>query len=317
MYNYGILFLFLYNLITSAKNVYVSSLLQHLPPFLVLTLSFLIVSLFFAVMIMSKGALASTWRVILKSKQNAIFLCISTLFGWVSFYFALKLIEPAIVTGITSASGPLITRLFFRPESSSQEEGNHKRFDEIVSCLIFLMMIYLVCQTLLGQSAVGKVTLASAVTGFASAFICGFANVTNTIFSKRLNAAGLGSMQILSFRFIPLVGLAALAQTFAVGGFSVGSADLVKITIMALVGITLPVFLFQEGIRRSSAMIVAYVHATIPVFVLLIQFFDPRLTVTAYSIGGVIGISCLSLASILIKNAPSFSKSVTTIRKSV
>ena len=305
MYNLGILFLFLYNIITSAKSVYVSSLLQHLPPLVVLSFSFLIVCSFFHLYIFYKGAIKTTYRLLFKSKKTALLLSLSTLFGWVSFYFALKLIEPAIVTGITSASGPLITRLFFRTEATaSDDQLKSKKIDEFFSAIIFCIMIFLVWQTLLGQSSVGKVTNLDAAIGFVSAFICGFANVTNTIFSKRLNASGLGSAQILSFRFIPLILVAGGVTFYTSNSFPLPSDDILKVVSIALLGITLPVFLFQEGIRRSSAMIVAYVHATIPVFVLCIQFFDPRLTVTTYSIGGVIGISVISLLSILIKNVP-------------
>jgi len=299
VFNLGILFLFLYNIITSVKSVYVGSLLQHLSPLLVLGISFFIVSVFFSAILVTKKSFSRTLAMLKTSKQNALLLSISTLVGWIAFYYSLKLIEPAIVTGITSASGPLITTLFFAQKTVDSE---HTKIDRTFSMLIFIVMLYLVWQTMIGKSSVGEISITSAIYGFLTALICGFANVANTIFSKKLNAEGFGSIQILSFRFIPLMVAVLAAELFINNRIQITSTDLTSVIIIALLGITLPIFIFQEGIRRSTAMIVAYVHATIPIFVLLIQFFDPRLKVTAYSIGGVICISILSLLSIVFKS---------------
>lgn len=304
MFNLGILFVFAYNLITSVKGVYVSSLMQHIDPFATLAVTFSIVSAIFLLSGAIRGSLRKTLQIIKAQRQNALMLCGSTLGGWLSFYLALKSIEPAVVMAITSASGPIITRMLF-PGDARAQEANAKsiRADGIFSVLIFLTMIYLVWQTLLGQSSIGKIQLSTAVLGFAAAMICGAANVFNTIFSKRLNARGLGSMQILSFRFLPLV-LLAIPVAYARDGLQTLQVnDFEKLALIGILGISLPIFLFQEGIRRSTPMVVAFVHATIPIFVLLIQFFDPRLSVTVYSIGGVITISLLSLISLLTRSS--------------
>lgn len=306
MYNVGILFLFLYNLITSVKSVYVGSLLQHINPLIVLSISFLIVTVFFNIMLATKHLHTKTWQTVIKAKKECFLLSLSTLVGWVGFYFALKLIEPAIVTGITSAVGPILTRVFFFNETKTPNGSD--KYDSLFGTLIFIVMAYLVWQTLIGKSSIGAITLNQAILGFTFAMLCGAANVTNTIFSKRLNGFGFGSIQILSFRFIPLIIGSAITLLIQDTSSNLSSADFTKITAIALLGITLPIYLFQEGIKKSPAQIVAYVHATIPVFVLLIQFFDPRLIVTTYSIGGIICISSISLLSILIKNKPLLNK---------
>ena len=48
MYNVGLLSLFLYNVLTSAKGVYLGSFLQKVHPFLVLAICFTLVTIFFA-----------------------------------------------------------------------------------------------------------------------------------------------------------------------------------------------------------------------------------------------------------------------------
>ncbi len=98
MYNVGLLSLFLYNVLTSAKGVYLGSFLQKVHPFLVLAICFTLVTLFFAVYNYLVPVNGVSARKVAKAQwKQVVYLNISGLAGWTGFYYALKLIEPVVL----------------------------------------------------------------------------------------------------------------------------------------------------------------------------------------------------------------------------
>ena len=113
MFNFGLVLLFLYNVLTAAKGVYLGSFLQRVPPFLVLTVCFSLVTLFFLLIDRVLDGEIKIFRNFRVFKKQIIALNVSALVGWTGFYYALKWMEPAIVTSITSASGPILTAVYY------------------------------------------------------------------------------------------------------------------------------------------------------------------------------------------------------------
>ena len=302
MYNLGLLSLFLYNVLTSAKGVYLGSFLQRVHPFLVLAVCFSMVTVFFALYnALFPGNNASVRGVAKKHWRSILGLNISALAGWTGFYFALKLIEPAIVTSLTSALGPIITAIYY---SGVKRERLFTRTEWTIFAGLFLIIAYLTVESYLGYSAVRKIPVDKVAVGILAALICGIANVANTILGKSLNNAGLKSRQVIPLRFFLLIFVGLwLCPSDQWSAISQPSIQF-SLFVIGLLGVAVPVLLFQIGIEKTNPFTVASVHATIPIFVLAAQLFDDRLSLSAYSVVGAVSLALLSLASLILNSSP-------------
>ncbi len=303
MYNVGLLSLFLYNVLTSAKGVYLGSFLQKVHPFLVLAICFTLVTIFFAIynyLVPVKNGVSV--RAVVKAHwRQVVLLNLSGLAGWTGFYYALKLIEPAIVTSLTSALGPVVTAIYF---SLIRKERTFSNTEWGIFTGLFLIISYLTVESYLGFSAVQKIPVAQVAIGVFAAVVCGIANVANTVLGKRLNNAGLKSRQVIPLRFFLLILTGAcLCPTAQWEALSQPVVQL-SVLVIGIFGIAVPVLLFQIGIEKTNPFTVASVHATIPIFVLAAQLFDDRLNPSAYSIVGAVALAMLSMASLILNSSP-------------
>lgn len=301
MFNAGLLFLFLFNFLTAAKGVFLGSFLQTVNPFLVLTLCFGIVTLFFIIYNRVVDGYHATLGAQTRSHWKQIFgLNLSALVGWTGFYFALKLIEPAIVTSITSASGPILTAIYFASLRKEKIPSIQWTFYTTTAAV----MVYLVIESYLGFSAVRDISISQVAIGTGAALSCGVANVANAVLAKDLNNRGLKARHIIPLRFYLLVIAGALLSPSTAWASLAHSDVLLSILVIAFFGVAIPVILFQKGIEYTNPFTVASVHATIPIFVLAAQLFDQRLVPSRYSIIGAVGITVISMLSLIIKSAP-------------
>ncbi len=302
MYNVGLLSLFLYNVLTSAKGVYLGSFLQKVHPFLVLAICFTLVTIFFAIYNYLVPVNGVSARKVAKAQwKQVVLLNISGLAGWTGFYYALKLIEPAIVTSLTSALGPIVTAIYF---SLIRKERTFTRTEWGIFAGLGLIISYLTVESYLGFSAVQKIPVTQVLIGVFAAAVCGVANVANTVLGKSLNNAGLKSRQVIPLRFFLLILTGALLCPTE--QWSALSQPVVQLSVLVigLFGVAVPVLLFQIGIEKTNPFTVASVHATIPIFVLAAQLFDDRLNPSAYSIVGAVLLAMLSMASLVLSSTP-------------
>jgi len=297
MLSIGLILLFLYNILTAAKGVFLGNFFQTIHPFLVLTFCFSLVIIFFSIYNKIKdGRTFATFGSFPGSLRTILFLNLSAVIGWSGFYFALKLIEPAIVTSITSGSGPILTAIFY---SLIIKNRKITFFEWGIYSLIAFAMVFLVAETFLGFSAIQNVSSRNVLLGVTCAIICGAANVVNAVLSKELNQKGYSARQIIPVRFYLLIVLGAIlcptATWHTLGDMNVLTAAIV----VSIFGLAIPILCFQKGIEITNPLVAASVHATIPVFVLAAQLFDDRLVVSQHSVLGAICVTMFSLIAVV------------------
>lgn len=297
MFNLGLICLFFYNAMTAAKGVFLASYLQRVSPFVVLSIGFSIVTLFFLVIeFRNLKDLVNQIRTDSRVAKILFILNISALIGWSSFYFALKWLEPAVVMSITSAAGPIITSII-QSRQRRQLEPTQVGFSIVIASLL----AYLVFESFLGLSAVRSIPAESLILGVLFCLLCGCANVFNAIYGKDMADKKWRATQVIPFRFplLILVGFFLSWRQVPNVLFNVQSAE--AIFIISVFGISIPVLLFQLGVEKTGPFTVALIHATIPIFVLAAQLFDSRLNFSGYSLFGAVAIALVAMISLISK----------------
>ena len=301
-YNWGILALLSYNLLTAAKGVFLGAFLQKIPPFLVLGVCFGLVTIFFTVFNRIKNKSSNTTFVLPILKKNwrvVIGLNVSAVLGWGSYFFALKLIEPAIVVSFTQGAGPVITALYYLFWCKDHRTTKIEWYTHAATTVI---LGFLVLISYLGLSAVGSISARTVLIGTLAAITCGITNVMNTVLTKTLSDEGLKPRQIIPARFYLLIITGAFFTSGSMWHSLVQIEVISSIAMIAMFGVALPVLLVQVGIQKTNPVSTALTMAALPIFMLACQFFDNRLTASIYSVMGAFMVAVIYMISLVLKS---------------
>jgi drug/metabolite transporter (DMT)-like permease len=142
-----------------------------------------------------------------------------------------------------------------------------------------------------GQSAVGDVGTAAATLGVVLTLVCGLASTANVIYSKRLSDAGQSPQSVLAVRFFLMI---AVAWTMVLLSDSPKLvAAFLPATVIAVIGVALPMYLIQVGIKHTEPITASLITALSPPFAYLLQFQDRRLQPSVLTLVGLGGITVL------------------------
>lgn len=297
-YIIGILLVFLFVILSSAKEVFVGNLTQHLDPFFLVFVCFVIMAVLFNTIQLTTNR-AGYLKYFQTDLKDIVFLNLSTTASWLGFFYALKHVEPAIVSAINTAIGPVITVAFsriFRPSARVL------RAEVICSSLIFGIILCLVCSSLSGTSAIGHVDAGKQAVGIMASLIGGCAIVANTIFSKRLSEQGLPTTMVMSVRFFLLIILSFGIWVSDSHSVPVHGSDLASIVLVAVMGIIIPLFMLQKGIEKSEPITVSLIISIAPVFTFMFQGLDKRLAFSFYSFLGVLAVVFIVAISMVTRH---------------
>jgi drug/metabolite transporter (DMT)-like permease len=298
-YLVGTLFLIGSALLSSVNQVYYAIYIQNLDPFAFTFVSFLLSAVIFNLIVMfSKQPIVFGER---SNRKNIISLNVSTAVAFLGFFYALKFVEPAIVSAIEIGVGPLITLLlgkFFNPKKKL------RGINLIIGAGILLGSLLLFWASLTGRSGIEFNSIYDMSKGMFASIICGLGAVMAAIYSKRLSEAGWSSTKILAHRFYAIVPISAI---FAFANGSLNTILLENwmwIMIVTITGVVLPLYMLQVGIRFCDPFFVMISITFIPAFTFIFQLFDPRIVWSNVTLCGVVTLLVFALLSVVIENNP-------------
>lgn len=278
----GVLLVGAFNLIGAFQEVYLGNLFQTLDPVLVMVTTFFITAfLFVALEIRRLPTLVN----VCKTHFKAVLLVnASTTMSWLGFFMALKYLEPAIVSAMCFAVGPVLTTAgsrFLRPEVPLL------RLETISAGGTLAGLVILAASTLTGTSSIGSLSLPIAALGLGLSATSALGIMGNTFFQKRLSEAGLTAQQVMCLRFWMLI----LVGTFLVPDFTLGEINsnefILQSLFIAVFTVVLPLYILQLGIERLEPITVSLILATMPIVTFFLQLFDSRLVPSFYTLIGV------------------------------
>ena len=190
-------------------------------------------------------------------------LNLTTAISWLSYFQALRMIEPAAVNLAFCGVGPIAVAALGVVGLSSQGESRPGRTERWVHA------------GMLGT--VGLVAIAAGgvngLAGVALAALAGFSITAESVYAKRANLAGLSPVAIVGVRFLMVTLIAGsllttVAQPYA-GLSSVDLAWQAGVFLLILIG---PIYLVQAGIALTSPLISGVICSLGPIATLVLQW---------------------------------------------
>lgn len=218
----------------------------------------------FFLLVSRRGAPALDWKPLL-------LLNAATALAFLSFFYALKLIEPAIASAVHVGIGPLIV-----VGISLLMTGVRPTRLRLLTCLGILTGCAVLAVAAARGTSGGTLDNGSALLGLAASACTGVGAVLITVASKALLDRGWTSGAVVAHRFYLVLPL-SLALALASGPQHVEWSPGLVITIVAVaaLGVVAPLYLLQVGIRQSDPHAVLVMMAAMPLVTFAMQGFSP------------------------------------------
>ncbi|WP_369435941.1 EamA family transporter [Lysinibacillus fusiformis] len=288
LYVIGVLSLIISAILSSISQVYYANRVQAVHPFLFTGVSFLITTLYFQ-FFATRQKTHVQWQ---QATPPLLKLNIASILAFMGFYFALKYIEPAIVSSLEMGLGPLFVILI-----AIQQKQAVKRAQLIIAMGTLGACLVLIYAVFTGKSAMLMWNQFS-ILGVLASILCGLGAVLCTLYSKQLSELGWTSSMILSKRFYGIITLSLIATYDVLLNYLL--ANIGWVLLMTLLGVLVPMYLLQKGIHYCEPFLVMMSLCFIPVFTFFFQLFDSRLQWSTMTFVGVILLLFLGMTSLYV-----------------
>lgn len=289
-YMIGVAALILSAILTALSQVYYGNRVQSVHPFLFTGISFFITTCYFQ-WFARKQRLPYYWR---KAISPLVKLNLSSALTFMGFYYALKYIEPAIVSSLEMGIGPLfviLIALFQRKAVTLKKWGI-----AVGTLLTTFLLIYAVFT---GQSATAIQWDVNVLLGIFASVACGLGAVLCTIYSKQLSNEGWTSSMILSKRFYGIILLSFFFTYDLIFDYTLENIG--WILVITFTGVLIPMYLLQKGIQYCETFLVMMSLCFIPVITFFLQLFDSRLQWSNLTLVGVLLLFGLGISSVYVE----------------
>jgi hypothetical protein len=281
-------------------DVYLGGLFQRVDPLLVALTAFTLCSLVFLPVALARdpGGVAA----LLRRPAQLFWINATTGFAWLSFFFALKTIEPALVQVLFYGIGPLSVRWVDGLVPGSLRTTLERK-ERMLHVGVMVALVAATAVVLGGLSALGAQPLPMAALGIVLALAGGVSISISTLLCRALNDTGQRPATLLAMRFPGAVGLAG---AFAFGSPATPLAGLAPdvlggVALAAFLLIVLPNYINQIGVALASPVTVRAVLAVGPVLVFALQLGDGRLSSSGWTLAVAVLYAAFAVAAALAR----------------
>lgn len=171
---------------TSISQVFYANQVQAVHPFLFTGISFLITALYFQAFALKQQTKAN-WA---KAQKPLLLLNIASAITFMGFYFALKFVEPAIVSSLEMGIAPLfILLLMLLQQKTISMQKWLISIGTLAACLLLIWAV------ITGESGMGTSFSAEMLIGIIASIVCGIGAVFCSEYSKQLSEIGWSSLK--------------------------------------------------------------------------------------------------------------------------
>lgn len=296
--NPGVIFIGLFVVAAAFRDVYFGNLFQRYEFLEVVLVAFSVATVIFGLIVAVR--MPAQGRAIMAAWRETIAANLGTAAAWLSFFYALKSLEPAIVNTIHTGFGSVTLVGLGMIGVKMSGAARVTRAERLFTLGIFLSLLLLASVVILQWSGLRGGGAADNVLGLALAFASGAFIALSTDITKRMNAKGVAPEAVLAVRFIAIVVISAAVLFHRGAGTALADPiSLASLAIAALILIVGPLYLLQIGIARTSAVSVWILLAPGPCFVFAAQLLDGRLVYSPHTLAGVVLYSVCALGGAL------------------
>ena len=299
--NWGVLFTVAFVLAAVARDVLFAGIFQAYRFFDVVLVTFGLTGLLSLVLIAVRAP--EQMQALRRAWQEGLIVNAGTAAAWLSFFYALKMLEPAVVNTIHTGMGSVTLVALGALGLHASAPTRVRVRERILQAGVLLSLLALAGVVLAGLSGLRDRSFEENLVGLALAFASGiFISLTSDV-TKRMNERGVGPEAILAVRFWLGVAVSggAVALGFGEGAPLAEARALATVAVAGLALIALPLYLFQLGLARISAISVWVIQAVGPCLVFAAQLLDGRLQPSPYSLAAIALYSVLVMAAALVR----------------
>jgi drug/metabolite transporter (DMT)-like permease len=240
-------------------------------------------------------------RRLLNAKRDFLMLNATNAAAWLSFFFALRYLEPAVVATLYNGIGSLVV-LSLQARGLLAAEGRRSSAEQACYGGISAALATLIAVVLAGRSGLPLSDLAAQGSAIVAAMMGGVMITISHLFSRRFNDMSVGSDAVLGTRFLlTLVAAASLEVIIGTPSARPSLAAIPYLTAMAFALVVIPGFMLQLGIARASPLAVNVFRALGPAFVFSVQQLDGRLRFSGATLGCIIAFCACAIAASLLR----------------
>lgn len=269
----GVLLATLFVVIGSAQDVYLASYFQAFNPLPTIMYAFAIAMLLFW-LALGKNFPHSLQRV-WKNKRLFGLLNLYTTLNWITFFCALKFIEPVLAGAIAFSLLPAVSvtlNSYFRPQ-------NKITFWEKISSVGVTCSIALLMYGELGQETLlNQYSKTERVMGIFLCILTSVGMANNSFITKKLHEKKYSSIEVMAFRFVGLVATStALIFVYRLPLHILDSKFLGIVIAIAFIGVIFPLFTIQKAMEILEPVRIALILSLTPGVTFVFEFFEGRI----------------------------------------
>lgn len=214
-------------------------------------------------------------------------LNLSTAIVWIAYFFALQMIEPAVV--FTMFSGLIPIAIVIASACGVPEASPLRNRVEGVGLITLVIGIgYLAVITLLGQSGFVRGGWIAALAGLLLTCLSAVSLAAMMIYSLRLDRLGIAPVAQYALRFPLYIVVALSAAWLGLDGKGpVNPSGLLAVVVIGFAIVAFPVFAMQKAIPLMSTLTLAAITAFGPLFVFLFQIVEGRVAYAPATMTGL------------------------------
>ncbi|HEU4733005.1 MAG TPA: hypothetical protein VFT22_34160 [Kofleriaceae bacterium] len=301
----GLVLVAVFLAMSAARDVFFAKVFQGIDVFAVTALVFGATAVLFAGSTLRDRR---QWRRSERELPSILAVNALTAAAWLSYLWAVKLLEPAVANTIWSGVGPLTVASLAARAPGARRTAPAEPFsglERLAHLGMLGTLVFLAVAAIGGHSGISTTAPWRTAAGVALAAGSGVAIAVAIVVTKRLHDAGLSARQVVALRFCLLVIVAGLAGIAGLGGGSAGLTgagqrftDAAHLVPAGLVLVALPIYALQAAVVRLRPMTIEAIAALGPPLVFALQAFDGRLHFSSFTLAGVMGYAaCTILAA--------------------
>ena len=223
---------------------------------------------------------------------------LTTAGAWISYFFALKFLEPSIVNTLFAGIGPFVIlamRAIGQPIAQSNPSSTVQKFLQagVIGSLIALIWIVAT-----GRSGFQSPDPLAAIGSAGLALLAGALITISHLYGKRLDRTGATPDALVGTRFVGILVMASVVIGVEGPGEIVPPAmDLLRLAGAAALLIVAPVFFNQIGMAKLSPLSARIITAVGPALVFLLQQADDRIAWSTETLVAIVAYSGLVTAA--------------------
>jgi drug/metabolite transporter (DMT)-like permease len=224
-------------------------------------------------------------------------LNITTAAAWLSFFYGLTHLEPAVAATLFNGIGP-ITVLLLVALNLTEKTVRPSQAEMFCYLGIAVVLTALSVVTLTNHSGVPDTDFGKQAAALIVVALGGITITVSHMVARQFNDIGVGSNAVMGTRFLATLAIAAIMElTLEQTTGPQSPSALAMLILAAFALIAVPSFMLQLGIARASPLAVNVVRALGPVSVFGFQQLDGRLQFSGATLICVLSFSFFTIAA--------------------